>query len=84
MQNFLETVLQIVYALTVNLLHLLALISQLRPIVARYLLHGKRSLVDQSLDSQLEVLQLLLLLLGDAQADQFAEASLHEIVHSRH
>lgn len=46
MQNFLETVLQIVYTLPVNLLHLLALICQFRPIVARDLLHGKRGLVD--------------------------------------
>jgi len=66
MQNFLETVLQIVYTLPVNLLHLLALICQLRSVVTRDLLHRKRGLVDQSLDSQLEVLQLLLLLLGDA------------------
>ena len=84
MQDLLEAVLKVIYALSVNLLDFLTLVSQLRPVLICDLLHGERRLVDERFYSLGEVLQLFLLLLGDAEADQLVEAGFHEVIHACH
>lgn len=63
MQDLLETVLEVVNALSIDFLYFLALVCELRPIIAGDLLHGDGCLVDECLDTKLQLLQLLLLLL---------------------
>ena len=83
-QDLLETVLQVIDALSINLLDLLTLVSQLRTVFICDLLDGKCRLMNERLDSLGEILQLLLLLLGYAEADQLVEASFHEVIHACH
>ena len=84
MEDLLEAVLKIVDTLPVDLLHFQAFICQFRAIFTCDLLHRDGSLVDQSLHSRLQLLKLLLLLLRDAETDQFVEASLHKVIHACH
>ena len=69
MQDLLETILQIFHALSVNFLHFLTFFSEFGTVFTCNFLHGKSRLMDQRLYSQLQILQLLLLLFRDAQAD---------------
>ena len=79
-----EAVLEVINALPVNLLDFLALIGELWSILTRDLLDGGGGLVHERLNMGLKILQLLLLLLRDTEADQFIEARLHEVIHARH
>ena len=63
MQDLLETVLEIVNTLSIDFLYFLALVCELRPIIAGDLLDGDGRLMDECLDTKLQLLQLLLLLL---------------------
>ena len=84
MQDLLEAVLQVFDTLPVDLLDFLTLVSQLWTVFICNLLHGESRLVDEHFDSLGEILQLLLLLLGDAEADQLVEAGFHEVIHACH
>ena len=84
MQDLLEAILQVVYALAIYLLDFLALFNELWSIVTRDFLYGECRLMYQGLNSHLQILQLLLLLFGDAEADQFVETGFHEVIHACH
>ena len=83
-QDLLEAVLQVFDALSIDLLDFLTLVGQLWSVLICDLLHGESRLVDERFDSLGEILQLLLLLLGDAEADQLVEAGFHEVIHACH
>ena len=69
MQDLLEAILQVFHTLSVNFLHFLTFLSKFRTVLSCDFLHGKSRLMDQCLDSVLQILQLFLLLFRYAQAD---------------
>ena len=83
-QDLLEAILEVLDAHAVNLLHLLTFIHEHLIVLTGDLLHLNRGLMDKLVHTLLQLLELLLLLLRDAEADQFVEACLHEVVHARH